>query len=143
MNEDKIFIDTNVLVYAHDIDSGHKHHIAKDLLIDLWDCRKGVLSVQVLQEFYVTMTKKIANPLSFNKVRNIIQNYLSWEIEINDSLSVLNASRIEETYKISFWDGLIIAAASRANASSILTEDLQADQVIEGILIKNPFHSLH
>jgi predicted nucleic acid-binding protein len=139
MNEDKIFVDTNVLVYGHDVDSGQKHKIAQDLLIELWNNRTGVLSVQVLQEFYVTVTRKLVNPLSAKEARNIIRNYLTWHIEINDSLSVLNASRIEENYKLSFWDALIVAAALKANVSKILTEDLKPGQIIEGILIETPF----
>jgi predicted nucleic acid-binding protein len=139
MNEDKIFVDTNVLVYGHDVDAGQKHKIAQDLLIDLWNNRTGVLSVQVLQEFYVTVTRKLVNPLSAKEARNIIRNYLTWHIEINDSLSVLNASRIEENYKLSFWDALIVAAALKANVSKILTEDLKPGQIIEGILIETPF----
>jgi predicted nucleic acid-binding protein len=139
MNEDKIFVDTNVLVYGHDVDAGQKHQIAQGLLMDLWNNRTGVLSVQVLQEFYVTVTRKLVNPLSTKEARNIIRNYLNWPIEINDSLSVLNASRIEENYKLSFWDALIVAAASKANVSKILTEDLKSGQVIEGILIEDPF----
>lgn len=140
MNEDKIFVDTNVLVYGHDVDAGQKHQIAQGLLFDLWNNRTGVLSVQVLQEFYVTVTRKLIHPLSAKEARNIIRNYLNWQIEINDSLSVLNASRIEENYKVSFWDALIVAAASKANVSKILTEDLQSGQVIEGIVIENPFY---
>jgi predicted nucleic acid-binding protein len=139
MNEDKIFVDTNVLVYGHDVDAGQKHQIAQGLLVELWNNRTGVLSVQVLQEFYVTVTRKLVHPLSAKEGRNIIRNYLSWHIEINDSLSVLDASRIEENFKISFWDALIVAAASKANVSKILTEDLKPGQVIEGILIENPF----
>jgi len=139
MNEDKIFVDTNVLVYAHDVDAGQKHQIAQRLLSDLWNTRAGVLSVQVLQEFYVTLTRKLAHPLSATEARNIIRNYLTWHIEINDPLSVLNASQIEENYKVSFWDALIVAAASKAKVSKILTEDLNAGQIINGILIENPF----
>ena len=139
MNEDKIFVDTNVLVYAHDVDAGQKHQIAQGLLIELWNNRTGVLSVQVFQEFYVTVTRKLIHPLSAKEARNIIQNYLNWHIEISDSLSVLNASRIEQNYKISFWDALIVAAASKAKVSKILTEDLKSGQVMEGILIENPF----
>jgi predicted nucleic acid-binding protein len=140
MNEDKIFVDTNVLIYGHDVDAGQKHQIAQGLLFDLWNNRAGVLSVQVLQEFYVTVTRKLIHPLSAKEARNIIRNYLTWHIEINDSLSVLNASRIEENYKVSFWDALIVSAASMANVSKILTEDLQSGQVIEGIVIENPFY---
>lgn len=139
MSEDKIFVDTNVLVYAHDVDVGQKHETAQRLLFDLWSNRSGVLSVQVFQEFYVTVTRRLIHPLSAKEARNIIRNYLTWHIEINDSLSVLNASRIEENYKVSFWDALIVAAASKANVSKILTEDLRSGQVIEGILIENPF----
>ena len=139
MNEDKVFLDTNVLVYGHDVDAGQKHQIAQGLLMDLWNHRNGVISVQVLQEFYVTVTRKLIHPLSAKEARNIIRNYLNWHIEINDSLSVLNASRIEENYKLSFWDALIVAAASKTNVSKILTEDLKSGQVIEGILIYNPF----
>ena len=139
MNEDRIFVDTNVLIYAHDVDAGQKHQIAQGLLAELWNKRTGVLSVQVLQEFYVTVTRKLIRPLSAKDTRNIIRNYLTWHIEINDSLSVLNASRIEENYKVSFWDALIVAAASKAKVSKIQTEDLKSGQVIEGILIENPF----
>jgi predicted nucleic acid-binding protein len=139
MNGDKVFIDTNILVYGHDVDAGQKHQIARSVLVELWEHRTGVLSVQVLQEFYVTMTRKVVRPLPPNKVRNIIQDYSSWDIEINDSLSVLAASRIEENYRISFWDALIIVTASKANAAKIITEDLQPGQIIEGILIENPF----
>ena len=139
MNGDRIFIDTNILVCGHDVDAGQKHQIARSALVELWEQRTGVMSVQVLQEFYVTMTRKVLRPLSPNKVRNIIEDYFSWHIEMNDPLSVLVASRIEENYRISFWDALIVAAASKANVSKILTEDLQAGRLIEGILIENPF----
>jgi len=138
MNEDKIFIDTNILVYAHDVDAGGKHRIAKAVLMELWEKHTGVLSVQVLQEFYVTMTRKVLRPLPSNRVRNIIRDYLAWHIEINDSGSILTASQIEENYKISFWDALIIAAALKAGVGKILTEDLKSGQMIEGILIENP-----
>jgi predicted nucleic acid-binding protein len=139
MSGDKSFVDTNILVYGHDVDAGKKHEKAQGILIELWDQRTGALSVQVLQEFYVTMTRKVLHPLSPNMVRNIIRDYLSWHIEVNDPLSVLEASRIEGNYKISFWDALIVAAALKAGATKILTEDLRSGQMIEGILIENPF----
>ena len=140
MNEDRIFVDTNVLVYGHDADAGQKYAVAQGILEELWNQHAGVLSVQVLQEFYVTMTRKVLHPLPPNKVRNIIQDYFSWHIEVNDPMSVLVASRIEGNYKISFWDALIVAAASKAKVKKILTEDLQTGQTIEGILIVNPFN---
>jgi predicted nucleic acid-binding protein len=142
MSDDKIFVDTNILVYGHDKDAGQKHQIAQNLLADLWNHRSGVLSIQVLQEFYVTLTRKVLHPLSPSTVRNLIRDYISWQVEVNDTLSILNASRIEENYRISFWDALIVSAASKAKVSKILTEDLQPGRVIEGILLENPFHSL-
>ncbi len=139
MSEDRIFIDTNILVYAHDVDAGSKQRKAQNILAELWNKRTGVMSVQVLQEFYVTVTRKVLRPLPAKKVRDIIRDYLNWYIEIIDPQSVLVASRIEENYRISFGDALIVTAASRANAAKILSEDFQSGQVVEGILIENPF----
>jgi predicted nucleic acid-binding protein len=139
MSGDKIFVDTNILVYSHDVDAEQKHQIAQNILLELWKNRNGALSVQVLQEFYVTMTRKVLHPIPPNSVRNIIRDYFSWHIEINDLNSILIASRIGDDYKISFWDALIVAAALKAKADKILTEDLQAGQIIEGIRIENPF----
>ncbi len=140
MNGDRVFVDTNVLVYAHDLDSGEKHQVARDLLIDIWNRRAGVLSVQVLQECYVTLTRKILHPMPPSEVRSVLQDYLSWQVELIDPVSVLAASRIEEESRISFWDALIVTAALKGKASKIFTEDLQSGQVIEGLMIENPFH---
>ncbi len=139
MTGDRVFVDTNILVYAHDLDAGEKHRIARELLIDIWGHRSGILSVQVLQECYVTLTRKILRPLSRGEVRSILQDYLSWQVELIEPEAVLTASRIEEECRISFWDALIITAALKGKASKILSEDLQSGQVIEGITIKNPF----
>ncbi len=139
MNGDRVFLDTNILVYAHDLDAGNKQNIALGVIRGLWEARSGVLSVQVLQEFYATMTRGLKRPLTPNAVRDIIRDYSSWPVQINDADSVLTASRIEEKYRLSFWDSLIVAAALRTKAEKILTEDLQSGQVIEGILIENPF----
>src|SRR5262245_2932703 len=72
------FVDTNVLVYAEDRDAKAKHETAKDLIVQLWNDRGGVLSVQVLQEFYVTATKKLKKPLTSPKALEIVQEYLTW-----------------------------------------------------------------
>src|SRR5262249_7715819 len=74
----KIFVDTNVLIYAHDGDAGKKHDIAKTILRELWVERKGVLSLQVLQEFYVNVTWKIAKPLSKDSARLVVGSYGIW-----------------------------------------------------------------
>ena len=136
---DKIFVDTNILIYAHDIDSGLKHDTAVKVITDLWERANGILSNQVLQEFYIVVTKKMPNPTSLPEARAIIKNYLKWQIEENNSNSILRASEVQEKHNISFWDALIVTAAEQAGAAKILTEDMNSGQTIESILIENPF----
>jgi predicted nucleic acid-binding protein len=136
---DKIFVDTNILVYAYDLDAGAKYETANKIVAELWETQSSIISTQVLQEFYITLTKKIPQPLERNTVRGIIMSYLSWEVVVNEPKLILRASEIEETYKISFWDALIVTAAFSGNASTIFTEDLNHGQNIEGIQIHNPF----
>jgi len=137
--KDSIFLDTNILVYAHDLDAGEKHDTAMIIVERIWHEKSGIISVQVLQEFYITITRKILKPLSHVVARGLIKNYLSWTIALNDGKMILEASEIEKRYRLSFWDSLIIAAAYRQKADKILTEDLNHGQIIEGILIENPF----
>ncbi len=137
----KTFVDTNILIYAHDIDAGYKYDVANAIVIKLWDEGTAVISTQVLQEFYVTATRKIHSPLSCTEARGIIENYLAWDIEKIDGPSILKASEIEERHQLSFWDALIIVAGLNANVERIITEDLSHGQRIEGILIENPFLS--
>ena len=136
---DNIFVDTNILVYAHDLDAGTKRETAKRWLTDLWENRRGILSTQVLQEFYITLTRKLAIPLSTAVAKKTLRSYLSWEVVVNDGPILLHAIDIEEANKISFWDALIVAAAYAKNSTMLLTEDLNHGQNIEGITIHNPF----
>ena len=136
---DKVFVDTNILVYAHDLDAGDKYGLAGDIVSKLWESRNGVLSTQVLQEFYVTLTRKVSSPLSKLEARKLVQKYSHWQVVLNDPSMISQASEIEESYNISFWDALIVSAAYSQNVPTILTEDLNHGQIIEGILIKNPF----
>jgi predicted nucleic acid-binding protein len=138
----KTFIDTNVLIYAHDIDAGAKHQIAKSVLRGLWSERTGVLSVQVLQEFYVNVTRKIAKPLSKDLARLVVSSYAIWCTETT-STEIASAFRIEDEARIGFWDALIVSSASKNGATRILSEDLNAGQRIAGILIENPFVGIH
>ena len=138
--KERIFVDTNILIYAHDLEAGAKHEIALTRIEGLWEKEAGVLSTQVLQEFYVNVTRKILNPLPPTKARSIIENYLAWQVEINGPDTILLASEIEERNLLSFWDSLIVAAARNAKADKILTEDLKHGQRLEGILVENPFY---
>jgi predicted nucleic acid-binding protein len=137
--KDRTFVDTNILVYAHDLDAGNKHEVARGIVTELWESRLGVLSTQVLQEFYVTLTRKIPAPLAKPTVRGIVKSYFNWDVVLNDARIILQASEIEETYRLSFWDALIVSAAFSRNAVTILTEDLNDGQYVEGIMIINPF----
>jgi predicted nucleic acid-binding protein len=134
----KIFVDANILVYAHDLDAAQKHHVASQVVTSLWNEKIGVLSPQVLQEFYVVATRKMAAPMTPLDARAIVRAYLPWSIGA-DGAMVLQASEIEERNHISFWDAMIVAAAHRAGAGRVLTEDLNHGQRIEGIVIENPF----
>jgi predicted nucleic acid-binding protein len=135
---EKTFIDTNVLIYAHDIDANSKHKVAKNVLQELWSERVGVLSVQVLQEFYVNVTRKIATPLPKETARIVVNNYSIWCTETTPA-EIAAAFRIEDESKIGFWDALIVASAAKSGAARILSEDLNARQSIAGIRIENPF----
>ncbi len=136
--EGRIFVDTNILVYAYDIDAQEKHTIAQDLLTRLWKTRQGVLSTQVLQEFYVTVTRKLSTPLDPATARRVIAPFQAWHVQLIDVATVLDASEIAQRHQLSFWDGLIIAAARQAGAERVLSEDLQAGRVMESVLIENP-----
>lgn len=138
---DKVFVDTNVLLYAHDLDAGQKRTIAVALLKDLWARRRGVLSTQVLQEFYVNVTRKIPVPLSPVVAREVVRAYCMWQVEVLGPDVILRASEIEERHELSFWDALIITAAVQGHAAKILSEDLNPGQTIQGVLIENPFAS--
>jgi len=139
MKEDKVFLDTNILVYAYDISSGSKHDVARNIVADLWNLRTGVLSIQVLQELFVTVTKKIPKPLDVKTTRDIVRDFLLWEVVDNDGELMMAAMDVQMKYHYAFWDSLIIAAAIKNGASILLTEDLNNGQIIEGVLIKNPF----
>ena len=135
---DKSFVDTNVLIYAHDADAKSKHEVAKSVLGKLWSERTGVLSMQVLQEFYVNVTRKIASPLPKNVARLVVNSYSTWCVETTPA-EISSAFRIEDESRIGFWDALIVASAVKCGASRILSEDLNAGQVIAGISVENPF----
>jgi predicted nucleic acid-binding protein len=136
---DKVFVDTNILVYAHDLDAGNKHDQAAEIVSQVWESRNGVLSTQVLQEFYVTLTRKVSSTLSKLEARKLVQKYSHWHLVLNDLTIILQASEIEESNNISFLDALIVSAAYSQNVPTILTEDLNHGQIIEGIFIRNPF----
>ncbi len=136
---DRTFVDTNILIYAHDVDAQAKHEIAKGILGELWGQRTGVLSLQVLQEFYVNVTQKIKAPLNQNAAREVIRTYTPWVRSWITPATVVRASEIGEIWKVSFWDAMILAAAEQNEAAQLFSEDLNHGEVIAGVRVVNPF----
>jgi predicted nucleic acid-binding protein len=135
---EKYFLDTNILVYAHDRSAGNKHERARGLVEQLWATSEGVLSTQVLQELCINLRRRMVNPFSLEELREVIQDYLRWRIVVNTPESVLQALEMEARYKISFWDALILQAADSAGATVLYSEDFAAGQSYGGVRVVNP-----
>ncbi|HVM02365.1 MAG TPA: PIN domain-containing protein [Acidimicrobiales bacterium] len=132
------FVDTNVLVYAHDSSDRRRQSIAALLVDDLWRSRSGVLSTQVLAEFYAVVTRKFDPPLRRRQARALVDAYAAWPVVQVDPPLIVAASALEEQHSLSLWDALIIEAARRAGADRLVSEDLQHGRRIAGLLIENP-----
>ncbi len=132
-----IFIDTNVIVYAHDVDAGVKHEQAKQLMLELWRSNPlPWLSVQVLQELLVTLRRK---GVAISDARETVEAYMRWRVVAN-SVELLKAGITEmERWQLSLWDGLILAAARSMGVTTVYSEDLSDEQDYGGIRVANPF----
>ena len=133
------FVDTNVLVYAHDDSAGGKRDKARALVEELWEARDGCLSVQVLQEFFVIVTRKIANPLNAETVKDIVADYSRWYLHVPAADDVLAAIGIHQRTGISFWDAMIVRSAAEISCEVLYSEDLNAGQEYPGVRVENPF----
>jgi predicted nucleic acid-binding protein len=133
------FVDTNILVYAYDHTAEAKFNRSRELMEKLWDSGEGVLSTQVLEEFYVTVTAKIPNRLKPAEARQIISDLGSWRVAVLETKDILMASEIAERYQVSFWDGLILAAAHKEEAAILWSEDLNDGQKYGETTAYNPF----
>lgn len=136
---DNVFFDTNVLVYGFDLLDFHKHDIASRLIIESFEQGTGVLSTQVLKEFYVTVTQKISHTMPAEKAEQVVRDFALWPVVETTVPLILRGIHIQLKNRLSFWDAMIIAAAKNADCSLLYTEDLGHDTVIEGIRIRNPF----
>lgn len=137
----KRFVDTNILVYAHDRTAGHKHARARALIEELWQTRTGAVSTQVLQELCVNLRRKAGHPLDARTTRNVVTDYLTWHVVVNGTESVLEALELETRYQISFWDALIVCAAETCGAAVLYSEDLSHGQRYGTVEVVNPFAS--
>ncbi len=137
----KIFIDTNIFVYAFDSSEKEKQNIAQNLLNKNGMSGEIVLSTQVLQEFFVTVTRKLKEPLSIDDARKTIQFFSVYPlVQINPKL-ILKAIERHQKESFSFWDALIVEAALQANCKILLSEDMQNERQIGKLKILNPFDS--
>ena len=135
----KSFVDSNVLIYAHDASAGAKHKRANELVRELWHTGVGTISTQVLQEVCVNLRRRNKPPFPREQLKYVLQTYLGWEVVINGPESILRALDLEERFKINFWDAMILNAADEAGCEVLYSEDLSAGQHYGPVLVVNPF----
>jgi predicted nucleic acid-binding protein len=133
------FVDTNILVYALDEDQGERHHTARALVEELWNTERGVLSTQVLQELYVTLTRKLRRPMTRPRARAVIERYTAWPTHQVTPDDIVAASELEQRHTLAFWDALIVVSAQQIGANRILTEDMQHGRALGGVRVEKPF----
>lgn len=136
-----VFVDSNVLVYQRDASEEEKQTQADAWIRRLWQTRLGRISYQVLHEYYVNVTAKLKPGLSVEEAQSDVRNLMAWKPLALDWPILDGAFAIEKGFEISFWDALIVSAAQRAECAYLITEDLQAGQDLDGVLIVNPFVS--
>ena len=141
MTGNRQFVDTNVFVYAYDVTAGDKHSRARGLVEELWDSREGCLSVQVLQEFFVTTTRKIPKPLDTAAASRIIDDLAYWHVHAPAAADVLAAADIHRRTGASFWNAMVLRSAKELGCQTLHSEDLNAGQSYEGVQVRNPFAS--
>ena len=133
------FVDTNTLIYAHDRSAEDKHNKARDLIRALWQSGKGCLSIQVLQEFYVNVTQKVAKPLTPDAAAQIIADLSAWQVHRPGVEDVLDAIRLQDRYQTSFWDAMIVVSAIQLGCLTIWSEDLNPGQAYDTVTVASPF----
>jgi len=141
MNADKgrQFVDTNVFVYAYDRGNGVKQNLARKLITNLWENHRGCVSIQVLHELYVTVTRKVSAPLPPETALKIISDLGEWAHHVPDVGDVVEAVYFQQKYGISFWDAMIVTSACKTGYAVLWTEDLNSGQVYGNITAQNPF----
>lgn len=135
----RVFVDTNVLVYARDRTEEEKHRSALRWLAALWQARAGRLSWQVLQEYYVTATRKLDPPRGRADAREDVSSLVTWRPIDVDLVTLDRAWDVEDRFGLSWWDAHIVAAAQVGGCTHLLTEDLQDGQSLGGVTVISPF----
>lgn len=144
MNADpqREFVDANVLVYAFDSSAARKQRAAQELLERLWESGTGCVSIQVLQEFFVTITRKVPKPLPVDDAKTRIREFAAWTVFAPTAEDVLTAIDLHAQAKIGFWDAMVVLAAGESGCEVLWTEDLTDGQSLRGVQIRNPFTDL-
>jgi predicted nucleic acid-binding protein len=132
-----VFVDTNVFLYSLDPADGKKQQAARAWREQLWKTRRGRISFQVLQEFYVQAAQKW--PENREEARAEVKDLLAWRPVSVDVAILERGWKLQDRYQLSFWDALIVAAAKSFGCRYLLTEDLQTGQELDGIIVVNPF----
>lgn len=133
------FCDTNVFVYAYDLSAGEKRRIAKDLVERVWTSATGAVSVQVLQELFVSLTRKASPSLQPSVARQIVEDLSTWRVIEPGSHDVLDAIDTCIRWHLSLWDAMILTAARKASAIVLWSEDLKDGESYDGVVVRNPF----
>jgi predicted nucleic acid-binding protein len=139
MSGDRVFLDTNVLVYAHDASAGVKRDRASALIRNLWDSGDGCLSIQVLQEFFVAVTRMVPRPLAIDEAAGLVSQLSQWNVHSPGADDVLGAIELHGRTAVSFWDAMIIRSASKLGCGRLYSEDLGDRQHYDGVEVRNPF----
>jgi len=135
----KVFVDTNVLVYTRDASESEKQQQAIAWMTYLWTSQTGRLSFQVLQEFYSTVTQKLHPGMDLQSARNDVQSLFAWHPIDVSADTIQGAWLIQDRFKLSWWDALVISAAQIADCRYLLTEDFQENQVFGNVHVIDPF----
>lgn len=139
MPVDRVFVDTNVLVYALDVSAGEKHAVARRLLDSFWEQQNACVSVQVLQELHVTLTQKVAVPVGADTSRHLVDSLCSWRVHQPSCADLAVAIDLQGTAQLSFWDAMILTSAASLECSRLLSEDLNPGQRYGSVAVVNPF----
>lgn len=132
-----VFVDTNVFIYALDQTDADKQNSAQTWRAELWRSRRGRTSFQVLQEFYAKAVSKW--PTAIDMARAEVRDLLAWRPLAVSGAILQESWKVQDRYRLSFWDALIVAAAKAASCKYLLTEDLQPDQRLGDVVVVNPF----
>ena len=139
MSDKPVFFDTNILVYANDTGAPEKRSRSRKLIREAIISGMGSISTQVLAEFWVMVTRKLKTPLALETAREQIVMFSAFRVHAVDQPTVLEAIRLQERYRLSYWDAQIVASARFAKAKLLYSEDLQHGVEYEGVSVQNPF----